>query len=66
MKLFHNFRFILVNTILITVDNNINNNDDIKNDTTLNIYNIIKLNTSIIYIIMRILKNFIIILINVF
>lgn len=66
MKLFHNFRFILVNTILITVDNNINNNDDIKNDTTLNIYNIIKLNTSIIYIIMRILKNFIMILINVF
>jgi len=66
MKLFHNFRFILVNTILITVDNNINNNDDIKNDTTLNIYNTIKLNTSIIYIIMRILKNFIMILINVF
>ena len=66
MKLFHNFRFILVNTILITVDNNINNNDDIKNDTTLNIYNTIKLNTSIIYIIIRILKNFIMILINVF
>jgi len=46
MKLFHNFRFILVNTILITVDNNINNNDDIKNDTTLNIYNIIKHDTN--------------------